>query len=517
VLRLALYVAAAVIIGVIAPRRRPLALLVFAALLTLGGLSALLHVGNTSIIVGALAAFGLLASLLLARALPRLFVFLLLLVAVALSGFSPPSALLDWQRIALLVAVAAVAAALAFRADLGMRVAGALLGGRCLALFLHGDVPAWQRAALAAAVFAATTVLPGRRSEQPAPGLAATTGMGASLSILLGIALLTSWMLAPVLPAAGSEIFSSRLQRLKAEAPRGGLLWALPSESIFWGEDASSFPRIENLDAIWLGAPPRILYKLDGTSIFGRLGLHGAAARLREIKDASEIAQLRLAARAIVESVRENLRLYRPGAQEADIARAILESARRRGCAPESFPPIVASGPSAAKPHGSGNERALKAGELVMTDVGCYSAHYASDFTRTIPVQGGKFTDRQRKVYQAVYEAQQAALKECRPGARLRGGLDGIARAVIKAKGFEDHNPFGIGHTVGLFVHDVTSRRELAPGMVITLEPGIYQPKELGVRIEDEYLVTEKGCELLTEGFPADPDSVQALMSAAPQ
>ncbi len=511
-LRILLCAAAAVVVGLLAPRRRPVALLVFAVVLALLGFSALIWFGKASIILGALAAFGLLLVLLLARALPRVFVFLLLLAAVAVTGFRPPP-ITSALGIAAHIAILAVAAGLASQADLGMRVACALLGGRCLAFLFQGEAPLWQRAALVIAVFAVSTVIPGRQSEQHAPALAPTVGVGASLSILLGISLLTAWVLAPALPDNALEPFTSRLARVKAEAPRGGLLWALPSEAIAWDPpvDRTVFPWFENLDAVWLGAPPRILYKLDGTSIFGRLGLHGAIVRLREIKDPQEIAQLRFAARAIVEALRENLRLFHPWEREADIARAVLESASRRGCAPTSFPPIVASGPDAAKPHGTGNEGVLKMGELAMTDVGCYSAHYASDFTRTLPVSG-KFTDRQRKLYQAVYEAQQAALKECKPGAQLRPGLDGIARAVIKAKGFEDHNPFGVGHTVGLFVHDVTSRRELLPGMVITLEPGIYLPGELGIRIEDTYLVTDKGCELLTEGFPADADSIERAM-----
>jgi methionine aminopeptidase len=555
-LRLLICVAAAAVVGVFAPRRRPAALMIFAALLSVGALFSLVWFSSASIIAGALGASGLLAALLLARALPRLFIFLLLVAALALSGFSPPT-LPRAAGLALLIGVLAAAAALASRADLGMRIACALLGGRCLALLLHGDVPLWQRLALAIAVFAAATVIPGRKSEQPPPGPAATVGTGASLSILLGISLLVAWVLAPALPETQGEPFASRLQRLKSEAPRVGLLWALPSEAIFWQEeralpatggarmrgaleeeralpaspvaeprraehpnDAHSFPAIDNLDAIWLGAPPRILYKMQNTSIFGRLSLHAAAARLREIKDAAEVAQLRLAARAIVEALRENLRLFRPGVREAEIARAILDSARRRGCAPESFPPVVASGASAARPHGAGNEGVLRAGDLTMTDAGCYSAHYASDFTRTVPISG-KFTERQRKLYEAVYQAQQDALKACRPGAHLKE-LDRLAREAIKSRGLEDHNPFGIGHTVGLFVHDVGGRRELAPGMVITIEPGLYLKGELGIRIEDTYLVTEKGCELLSEGFPAEAESVeklmrQALISAAPQ
>ncbi|TMA28595.1 MAG: aminopeptidase P family protein [Deltaproteobacteria bacterium] len=509
-LRVIAWAALAIVVGVFAPRRRPAALMVFAGLLSVGGLGALILFSNISILFGAMAAAGLLVVFLLARALPRLFVFLLLLVGLALFGFSP----LPESRpvaIALLAAAVILSAAVASRADLGMRIGCALLGGRSLAMMFHGEVPPWQRLALAAAVFAIASVIPGRQIEQPAPQLAPTAGMGASLSILIGVFFLGAWTFAPAVPAPQEEPFVSHFARLRREAPRGGLLWALPSEAIFW-EDGGSFPRLENLDALWLGAAPRILYKMDGTSLFGRLSLHAVVARLRAIKDAGEQERLRAAAHAIVQAVRDNLRLFRPGARESEIARAILESARRHGCYPESFPPIVAAGPSAAQPHGAGNGGTLRPGELTMTDVGCYSAHYASDFTRTLPVSG-KFTATQRGLYQAVYHAQQAAVRACKPGVELKE-LDTTAREIIRARGLQDHNPFGIGHTVGLFVHDVGGRAPLAPGMVITIEPGLYRKGELGIRIEDTYLVTEKGCEALTEGFPADPDSIERLMSA---
>jgi Xaa-Pro aminopeptidase len=163
----------------------------------------------------------------------------------------------------------------------------------------------------------------------------------------------------------------------------------------------------------------------------------------------------------------------------------------------------------------------LQAGHLVVTDIGGYKDHYASDFTRTIPV-GGRFDERTRKLYAAVYASQQAALKACKPGAVMWGkaadgspGLDKVSRDALEAAGVDPKYPHGLGHTVGLYVHDVQDRRPLEPGMVLTLEPGHYVPGDLGIRIEDTYVVTETGCESLTTGFPADPDSVEALMAEA--
>ena len=502
-LRLGGLVVLAGFIALALPRRRPLVLTLLAGLLGLAGFVALVWLSPMPIVAGAAAGlFGVLIALLLGRSLPRLFSFLLLFASAPVAGLLPPRFMIGGT-----VATALVAAAIAWkREDLAMRLACAFVGARVLALVFHGAVPPWQRLALAAALFAAASVFPAQRA-QLAPPLRPTAWLGLGLGLLLSGALTGAWLTAPVLPA------SARLARVAAEAPQGGLVWALPSESISWDEpksDPAMFPPIDNLDALWLGAHPQWVWKLPGTTLFGRASLHGVISGLRELKDPAELQNLRAAARATVEALRENLKAFKPGAREADLATALLDSMKRRGCWPESFWPIVASGPRAFSPHGTGNDGTLKAGELVMNDLGCLNDHYASDFTRTFPVSG-KFTERQRLLYQAVYDSQQAALALCKPGAKL-ADLWAAARKVFTDRGLDAHNSFGLGHTVGLFVHDVAKRRELAPGMVFTIEPGLYAPDELGIRIEDTYLVTASGCEDLTDGFPADPASIEAAL-----
>ena len=169
----------------------------------------------------------------------------------------------------------------------------------------------------------------------------------------------------------------------------------------------------------------------------------------------------------------------------------------------------MASGASVGEGHGSGNRGTLTNGTLAVVDVGCTVDGYVSDFTRTLPV-GGRFSPALRPIYEGVLAAQRAAEVACRPGVslvprRTEGGqsLDGIAREVLKRELGHDRMGHALGHTVGLWVHDVRTGGPLQPGMVITLEPGDYGPTA-GVRIEDTYLVTETGCERLTEGFPAE-------------
>ena len=261
--------------------------------------------------------------------------------------------------------------------------------------------------------------------------------------------------------------------------------------------------------------------RLPGTSpVFGSLFLHRRVSPLRARHDAAELALLRQSAVTTVAALRAALPLYRAGAKEADVAAAIRQAYLAHGCEADSFPPIVASGPSAAAPHGEDNLGRLGAGELAVTDVGCSVQHQAADFTRTIPV-GGKFTPESRRLYEAVRAAQSAAARACRPGVGLvrefggQKSLDAVSREALKGHGVESDYPHSLGHTVGLFVHDVGGRSEpLAPGMLVTLEPGLYRKGSLGIRLEDTYLVTETGCEPITVGLPSDPDELEALMAA---
>jgi Xaa-Pro aminopeptidase len=154
----------------------------------------------------------------------------------------------------------------------------------------------------------------------------------------------------------------------------------------------------------------------------------------------------------------------------------------------------------------------MKAGDLVVVDIGSEYSGYAGDVTRTYPVSG-KFTPRQSEIYQIVLDAQKAALAVIKPGVTIRQ-VHQAASSVIQSKGYGAQFPHGTSHHLGLYVHDVgDTRRALEPGMVITVEPGIYLDKEeLGVRIEDDVVVTENGYRMLSD-FPREIADIEALMA----
>lgn len=249
-------------------------------------------------------------------------------------------------------------------------------------------------------------------------------------------------------------------------------------------------------------------------------GMGSDVGRLRAVKDEGELAAMRRAAAVTSKAFEEVAPLIKPGANEADLERAILASFQRNGANGIAFRCVVGSGRNATLPHYMDNNAELKDG-LVVIDIGCSVDHYASDMTRTFPVSG-KLTDAQRKLVETVIAAGDASRAALKPGARI-SDLDQAARDVIKKAGFGDYFTHGIGHPVGLDVHDSWIRGPLVPGNVITIEPGIYIPAgskadrkywDLGVRVEDSYLVTKDGYEELTH-FPRLPQGKAATAPAA--
>ena len=161
----------------------------------------------------------------------------------------------------------------------------------------------------------------------------------------------------------------------------------------------------------------------------------------------------------------------------------------------------------------------MQGGDLVVVDVGAEFSGYSADITRTYPVNG-RFTDRQREIYQIVLDAQNAALAQVRPGARMSGpnSIHSAARAYIDNAGYGEYFIHGTSHYIGLYVHDVgDTRQTLEPNMVLTVEPGIYIPQEnIGVRIEDDVVVTSTGYRMLSD-FPREAHEIEALMAAERQ
>jgi Xaa-Pro aminopeptidase len=250
----------------------------------------------------------------------------------------------------------------------------------------------------------------------------------------------------------------------------------------------------------------RLLEKLtgklgDGTEL---VAAGGTVETLRRVKDPQELESIAAAAELADEVWRWSLERGLAGRSEREVAREAEARIRELGGDP-SFPAIVAAGPNGALPHAEPGQRQIGPGELVVFDMGAKLDGYCSDGTRTFAT--GEPGERAREVYEAVREAQAAALDTVRAGL---GGeeLDGVARARIEAAGHKEHFGHGLGHGVGLEVHEaprVSPRSEdvLGAGEVVTIEPGIYLPGQLGVRIEDLVIVTEAGCRNLS-GLPKE-------------
>jgi Xaa-Pro aminopeptidase len=267
--------------------------------------------------------------------------------------------------------------------------------------------------------------------------------------------------------------------------------------------------------------------------------------RLR--KSAAELRVMRRAARISAEAHRRLMRVCRPGRRESDLEAEFQHHCASNGARHQAYPPIVGGGANACVLHYVANGEVLKDGDLVLVDAGCELDGYASDITRTFPV-GGRFSPPQRELYELVLEAQEAAIAAARPGNRwdqphqaalmvLTKGLKGLGilagrlPKLIKDEAYKPYYMHKTGHWLGMDVHDVGRYKDkdgwrlLEPGMVLTVEPGLYMPdddtvpkayRHIGIRIEDDVLVTEQGNEILSAGAPKGVDEIEAEMGRAP-
>src|SRR5213079_2928519 len=229
-----------------------------------------------------------------------------------------------------------------------------------------------------------------------------------------------------------------------------------------------------------------------------------------------EIALIQRAVRISEEGFRAAVLEIRPGGFEGRVEAEAERVWKSRGARRPAYPSIVGSGPNSTILHYPKSERVMQDGELILMDMSAEFARYASDITRTFPVNG-KFTPQQRMVYEIVLKAQKAAFDKVKPGVYMED-LDATARKVIEDAGYGDYFIHGLGHFVGLDVHDAGAYQEpLAPGMVITLEPGIYLPDEkFGVRIEDDVLVTKDGAKFLSDGLPREAADIERWIASRP-
>jgi Xaa-Pro aminopeptidase len=264
---------------------------------------------------------------------------------------------------------------------------------------------------------------------------------------------------------------------------------------------------------------------------------------MRLVKDAHELALMRRAARIAAAAHRRAMQFARPGRGEHEVEAELLHEFRRSGAQFPAYTPIVAGGANACVLHYVANDARLREGDLLLIDAGCELDGYASDITRTFPV-GGRFSAAQRDVYAIVLAAQAAALACVRPGrawnephdAAVRvlaqGMLDlkllkGTLEETLEKETYKRFYMHRTGHWLGLDVHDAGDYkregawRALAPGMALTVEPGLYiraaddvpaALRDIGVRIEDDVVLTASACEVLTAEAPKDPAAIEALM-----
>ncbi|HYG55187.1 MAG TPA: aminopeptidase P N-terminal domain-containing protein [Burkholderiales bacterium] len=267
---------------------------------------------------------------------------------------------------------------------------------------------------------------------------------------------------------------------------------------------------------------------------------------MRLVKDAHELALMRRAARIAAAAHRRAMQATRPGRHEYEIEAELLYEFRRNGAQFPAYTPIVAGGANACVLHYVFNDAALADGELLLIDAGCELDGYASDITRTFPVNG-RFSAAQRDVYALVLEAQRAAIGAVRAGAAwnephdaavrvlAQGMLDlkllsGSLDEVLQKETYKRFYMHRTGHWLGLDVHDAGEYkragdwRALQPGMTLTVEPGVYiraaddvpaALANIGIRIEDDVCVTQSGCEVLTAEAPKAIDDIEALMRDA--
>lgn len=226
----------------------------------------------------------------------------------------------------------------------------------------------------------------------------------------------------------------------------------------------------------------------------------GLIEELRVIKDAGEISQIRASVLLAASLFQTALSVIKPGVAESQIAGELELQARRAGAEKMSFDTIVAAGARSALPHGRASTQPVPVEGFIILDYGVILGGYCSDMTRT--VHAGPVSRAHRRMYNAVREAQLASVEAVRPGAET-GEVDRAGREVLKEAGFDAFFTHSTGHGVGIEVHEPPriakgQTQKLVPGMVITIEPGIYIPEEGGVRIEDMVLVTETGHEVLT-------------------
>mgnify|MGYP000229957583 CR=1 FL=1 len=298
--------------------------------------------------------------------------------------------------------------------------------------------------------------------------------------------------------------------RVAGMVARGGSLWLLLPPPAASGE---------------LTAELRFAAALrDRLPNFSLRDLTPVLAGLRLRKEPGELGLMRKAVAATKLGMEAAARKVGPGVAECAVEAAAFAALRAAGADGWAFPPIVGSGHAGCVLHYDANRGVLADGELVVVDIGARWGYYCGDLTRTFPVSG-RFSPRQQELYDAVLQAYDAAVAALRPGATIadvrRAAFGALQGSPARGEGGGNLGEFfihGIGHFLGLEAHDIGGEGPpLEPGMVVTIEPGVYLPGEgIGIRVEDDWLITESGAECLSADLPRDAAAVARMVGEAP-
>lgn len=290
---------------------------------------------------------------------------------------------------------------------------------------------------------------------------------------------------------------------------RKTLLYSFPFEFLY---DALSHQRY----FIAQNAKKRLKEKFAGLKVKSPSKI---LAKLRQIKSDAELRLLQKSIDITGEAHLTAMRAARPGMYEYQLEAIIEHVFKYNGAEYPAFPSIVGSGPNSTILHHWKNRRKIARGDLIVIDIGAEYRGYSADITRTIPANG-KFSKQQREIYEIVLRAQKEAIAAVKPGVPFRD-IHKVAKKVINEAGYGKYFIHGTSHYVGLDVHDVGGRGPLQPGMVLTVEPGIYIREgaeidkaywNIGVRIEDDILVTEDGHKVLSDKAPREIADIEKLM-----
>ncbi len=345
-------------------------------------------------------------------------------------------------------------------------------------------------------------------------------------------------------PEPGLETWEGRKLDMEGAGKLSGI------KAIHWLEEfeAVSRPLILRGKKIYCNIPEHEKFKPDYPSRDERMMAHlrkdypaheirrlaPLMAKLRMVKEPEEVVLIRKAAGITQAALERVLGFVRPGLYEYEVEAEMSHEFIRRGAGGHAYPPIVAAGANACMLHYTSNDGVCRDGELLLMDFGAEYSNYASDCTRTIPVNG-RFTKRQRELYDSVLRVFRQARSLMKPGTtiekineeagricteeHLRLGLYSKEELKNQDRGnplYKKYFMHGTAHFLGLDVHDVGGKQDpLKPGMVLTCEPGIYIPKEnTGIRIENDILITENGHEDLMVGFPTEAGEIEEKMNA---